>query len=714
MSHFWFQRLLDSMDEWVFVYDAEGNMVYANDHVFHQGDSSGEPARPLSSPVDADRLQKQHVKDRIRQVFESATSIQEEYQTDAGHWFEATLTPLANEEQTVEWVVERICDISRRKQDEHALKQSLSKYRALIEQTMDGVYLHDLNGRIVEVNQEAIVQSGFSESELLERSVLDLHPQTSPVNQQREAILKQWRTWKTGETKTLEAEHQRKHGDVFPVEIRAKKVVIDNRDFILSLARDITQRKQMEADLKRSEEKYRALIEQSMDAVYLHDLDGSILEVNREAARQTGYSKTELTARTVFDLHPESSTANPEPSKIKEYWRQWSLGDSHTIETEYRRKDGTVFPVEVRKGKVSFYNQDYILGLVTDITHRKRMEKKIRHMSTHDFLTGLPNRRYFEETIDQLDTPTQLPLSLVMVDVNGLKLANDTYGHATGDEMLKRTAEILKACSRERDIVVRWGGDEFIVLLPGTTLEVTQALCQRLKTRGEKVYVENLPLSLAVGYASKETTEQTLSDVLKMAEDTMYTHKMTESRSSKSETLNTIVGALGEISPETSRHIRDMQEAARGIAEKLALPDVELNRLDILVRLHDIGKINIPSHVLEKADPLSEEEWEMIKKHPVIGYRIALASEEFSHVAQGILAHHEHWDGNGYPRGLRGKDIPLLARIVAIADAYDVMSYGRPYKRAMSEQAIKEEFRRCAGIQFDPDLVEVFLSTFDA
>jgi len=135
--------------------------------------------------------------------------------------------------------------------------------------------------------------------------------------------------------------------------------------------------------------------------------------------------------------------------------------------------------------------------------------------------------------------------------------------------------------------------------------------------------------------------------------------------------------------------------------------------LNLLITLHDIGKINIPEEVLTKKGPLTDEEWELMKKHPDIGYRIALSTDEFAHVAEEILSHHERWDGRGYPQGLKGEEIPFLARIAAITDAYEVMTNGRPYKEPMSKDEIISELRNCAGTQFDPYLVDVFVEILE-
>jgi HD-GYP domain-containing protein (c-di-GMP phosphodiesterase class II) len=226
--------------------------------------------------------------------------------------------------------------------------------------------------------------------------------------------------------------------------------------------------------------------------------------------------------------------------------------------------------------------------------------------------------------------------------------------------------------------------------------------------------VEDVPVSIALGIATKTSETKSLIETLQEAENEMYRQKLTESRSTKSAMVTSLLNTLAAKSFETEEHARGMQKIAQQIAAYLNLTDSELHRLELLITLHDIGKINIAEEILTKNDSLAADEWEAIKKHPEIGYRIAMATEEFAHVAEDILAHHEHWDGAGYPQGLKGEVIPLLARITAIADAYEVMSNGRPYKKAMSKNKIIAEFRKCSGAQFDPQLVEIFLSVLEA
>ncbi|OPL09752.1 MAG: hypothetical protein AVO34_04865 [Firmicutes bacterium ML8_F2] len=379
-----------------------------------------------------------------------------------------------------------------------------------------------------------------------------------------------------------------------------------------------------------------------------------------------------------------------------------------------KRQDRIVAILGVGNKPRDYTEQDvqvasYFADLTWSIAEQKQAEERIRYISFYDTLTGLYNRTFLEEEMQRLDTQRQLPISVVMIDLNGLKLVNDTYGHSLGDEMLKAVAGVLKHSCRAEDIIARWGGDEFVILLPQTSADKAESTCKRIKERCQGVYIKDVPVSLASGVAEKAETDTALPDILRAAEDNMYRQKLAESRSHRSAVLNALLKTLAAKSFETEEHTRRMQQVALRIGQKLGLPDSELSRLRLLIRLHDIGKINVSMEILTKKGPLTPDEEEMLKKHPETGYRITRATEEFSHVAEDILAHHEHWDGSGYPQGLKGKNIPLLARIVAIADAYDVMCNGRPYKEPMSKEETKEEFKRCAGTQFDPELVDIFL-----
>lgn len=482
----------------------------------------------------------------------------------------------------------------------------------------------------------------------------------------------------------------------------------------LHYAVDITECKEMEHELRRGRDHLREYL-RIADIIFLVlNPRGEVVLVNQKGSEFLGYAPEEIVGKNWFEFFlPERWR-----DKVREVFQQIISGK---IE-EYRRYKNPVLDRYGRERLIAWHNTllrneegrvEEIISAGIDITETREMEKRLRYLSFHDQLTGLHNRAFLEEEIRRLDVERQLPLSVIMVDLNGLKLVNDTYGHEFGDLLLKSAARVLRASCRREDIVVRYGGDEFVVLLPQTTHKAAQEICLRIHKAAEKVRVQNVPLSLALGVATKAQKSENLAEVLRRAEDEMYRQKLAESKSTHSSIVNALLKALSTKSHETEQHVLHMQKAGIALGRELGLTPSELNRLKLAILLHDIGKITIPEEILKKPAPLAPEEWEVVKKHPEMGYRIARSTEEFAHVAEEVWSHHECWDGKGYPRGLRGEEIPFLARIVAIVDAYEAMRHGRVYRKPLSREEILAELRRKAGTQFDPRLTEVFISLLE-
>ncbi|MFA6308212.1 MAG: HD domain-containing phosphohydrolase [Clostridia bacterium] len=340
---------------------------------------------------------------------------------------------------------------------------------------------------------------------------------------------------------------------------------------------------------------------------------------------------------------------------------------------------------------------------------RIKAEGEVLFLINNDQLTGLYNRRYYEQSLKMLDNEKYFPLTLVMIDVNGLKLTNDAFGHRVGDALLVKIANILKRQSFSDDIVARIGGDEFVILLPQTDFKKAEKFIERLNEAISNEKCQNIVLSLSVGFAVKTEVSDDIEEIYKEAEDNMYKHKLSESSAMKSRTIELILNTLYEKNNMEMLHSKRVSKICESIACKMDSGDENINQIKIAGLMHDIGKIAIEENILNKNQTLNKKDWNEIMRHPEIGYRILSSVSEFSELSKFVLEHHEKWDGTGYPRGLKGKGISWQARIIAVADAYDAMTTERPYKKAKTKDEAIDEINKCSGTQFDPDIVRILI-----
>jgi len=561
-------------------------------------------------------------------------------------------------------------------------------------------------GRYVEVNNAFLELSGYKRDEVIGRTAFDLNIWVSI--QERDLFVKDLR--ENGYNRRDEEIKLRSKSGEFRIFLYSTEIIFINAEpHLLWVTRDITDRKKMEEALFLSEDKFSKAFGASPISMSITSLvDGRITAFNDAFCGVLGYSREEILGRTSLEIGFWLNIENRNLIKQKIIKKE----PIRDMEIHFFRQHG-----EKRLGlysaeAIDVYGEPCVLSIVTDITEKRQADVEIKYLSFHDKLTGLYNRAFFEEELKRLDTERTLPISLIMGDVNGLKLVNDALGHQEGDKLLITVAKLLRDSCRQEDIVARWGGDEFIILLPECNHETAAVILGRIKSSCKSINGLPIDTSISLGLASKLSIDQDVREILKEAEDKMYRHKLLEDRSTRSSFLTSLEKTLWARSHETEEHCQRMQEMTLVLGQAINLPESELDNLRLLATLHDIGKIAISSSILDNPGELTVEEWEAIKKHPEIGYRIALSSPEMAPIADSILYHHEHWDGTGYPLGIKGEEIPVLSRILTIADCYDVMINGRPYQKAVSREEAWIELERCSDRHFDPQLVKIAIKVF--
>ncbi len=467
------------------------------------------------------------------------------------------------------------------------------------------------------------------------------------------------------------------------------------------------------------------IIEFLPDATFVIDEKNKVFAWNRAIEEMTGISKEKIVGKGDY-LYAVPFYGEPKPMLV-----DLIKADDKEIERYYNnieRKGNTLFGEayvpSFFQGKSAFlwmaasiFYDDYgsnvgAIQSIRDITERKETEEQLRRLSLYDTLTGLYNRTYFEQEMKRLEDGRHAPVGIIVCDVDGLKLVNDTLGHDSGDMLLKVAADTIKSCFRESDVVARIGGDEFAALLPCSDSQVVENAANRIRAaiKGYNAEDQSFGLNLSVGLSVSSDAEVNMSELFKDADNAMYREKLHHGQSSRQAVVQTLMKALEARDFITEGHTDRLEELVVSLALSLGLAESRMSDLQLLAQFHDIGKVGIPDHILFKPSPLTDKEYAVMQRHSEIGHRIAQSAPDLAPIADWILKHHEFWDGSGYPLGLKGEDIPLECRILGIADAYDAMTSKRPYRKALSHDRAIAELKKCAGKQFDPRLVNVFVN----
>jgi len=368
-----------------------------------------------------------------------------------------------------------------------------------------------------------------------------------------------------------------------------------------------------------------------------------------------------------------------------------------------------------------------------------RLYAEVEEKARIDELTELLNRRSLDEVMaSEISRHSRYGgvFSLIILDLDSFKAFNDNYGHLAGDRLLRKIGSTMKTTIRSADQAFRYGGDEFAILLPNTPIDAADQMARRIRRQvASKIKAGDIPVTASLGLANWPADGLSPDELIAAADAALYQAKRDGGNRSHcasgpllplndtvvssgdvqdSDALNTIYTLAVTVNARndySSNHWRKVKEYAISLAGALNLEPPEIKNLETCALLHDIGKISISDKILNKRGKLTAKEWEAIKGHPQVGANIASHAPQLAPCLPGILHHHERYNGTGYPEGLKGEDIPLEARILAVADAFAAMTSDRPYSDALPLEGALEEIRRGAGTQFDPNLVEVFLST---
>jgi len=345
--------------------------------------------------------------------------------------------------------------------------------------------------------------------------------------------------------------------------------------------------------------------------------------------------------------------------------------------------------------------------VISDITERVELEKKLKYVYYHDAMTHLFNQQYLYDHMPQFENVDSLPVSIIVADINGLRIINESFGFAFGDEILKSVARAVQTVCEADFTAIRLSGDDFMILMTHSGHDAAEQLTQQLEHQLEiQLTGEISRVSVTIGHYTKTDDRVSVLQAIKNADQMMRQNKMVDVNSIQNAPIAMVLQALYEKNQREEEHSSRVSKLCAFIGTAMKLDSEAINKLRIIGLVHDIGKIGIDDAILNKPARLNPEEFEVMKKHSEIGFRILSAYQQTAEIAYYVLSHHEFLDGHGYPNGIKGDSIPLFTRILSVADSFDAMTRKRPYSAAKSPQEAIAELKRCAGTQFDSQAVD--------
>ena len=599
------------------------------------------------------------------------------------------------------------------KQIEHLETESRGAkehFEAIFNTSPDATVISTLEGTIIDVNDAFCEIFTYEKEKIIGKNYFDI----GLFRNYKEDIETAKEEGFRGDYKNLELVLLTNDNRDVTVLNSAKIINLKDEPHIISVSRDVTERKIIEEELRKSEEKYRLLTEFTSDVIWVLNLESrKFTYISPSIYNLRGITSEEAMAETIEDaVAPETLGAIKEKLGVNsaKFYKNPNGNNSYIHEIQQPHKDGSIIWVEAStKYRYNDKGQVEVVGVSRNIEERKKAEREVLYLSYNDQLTGLYNRRFYEEKLFLMDKEENLPISLIMADVNGLKLTNDAFGHREGDTLLKIVSRVLKEQCGEDGIVSRVGGDEFVILLPNTNSSQAEEKIANIKQALSKEKMDSTVISVSLGYSTKQNIEDDITNIYTEAEDNMYQHKLSESKNMKAQTIKLIINSLYERDLDEERHGKTVSILSGKIGFALGFDKESVSKLKMAGLLHDIGNVGISEDIFNKPGALTAEEWEDVKRHPEIGYQILRSTSEFSHISDWILSHHERLDGKGYPRRLKGEEISIYARIIALANAYEAMTSNRVYKNKLNKHQAIEEIKDNLGTQFDEEVAKVFV-----
>ena len=467
------------------------------------------------------------------------------------------------------------------------------------------------------------------------------------------------------------------------------------------------QRHKEHQELQSAEKKFRLIFEKANVGINFVNRDGTITASNQKFCDLVGYTQDELRGISFKDITYEEDLQN-DTQHLDDLLRGITTG--YCIDKRYVCKDKSLLWINLTVSLLQLDEDQapILMRSVVDISERKNAELSLQYQYYHDQLTNLYNRRYFDDNKTQIDQQENYPLSIILVSINGLSLFNEVFGFKAGDQVVVKGVQLFLDHFKDSELIYRMDGDKFMILQPHKTLSETQSLIQGLRDRFSAETIENIELSISVGSATKNKVHVEIEKVLNIASDNLKRDKLIDKSSMASKTIDIIMNSLYEKNKREMLHSKRVSQLCELMAVKMQLSENEISKIKIAGLMHDIGKIGISDSILDKTESLTPAEWQEIQRHCEAGYRILSSAKEFSEIADYILAHHERWDGKGYPKGLKEDEIPLCSRIIALADSFDAMTSNRAYRKGLTSEKALIEIGHYSGIQYDPTLTKIF------